>query len=223
MNNIMQILLDIFLPAKCFVCENDVQKKYLCDFCFYLCHQANNPLFLDKENIAALYFYEFSIKKLIHAAKFNKSISHVYVLLDFAKNALINSVLLKDIQKFNPQAIAYLPSSKIGLWQRGFDIPYLFAKEISYIINKPIINILEKPFSFKKMSSIANKKERIEVVKGTFIVKNYSSYEKILLVDDVVTTKATFNECLSILKPYYKNIKCLAIAQTPLITHKELL
>lgn len=221
MVNSMQILLDIFLPSKCFACENDIKENYLCDFCCHLCNLVNNPLFLQESNVAALYFYEFSIKKIIHAAKYAKSISHVYVLLYLARQALINSELLESLNSFAFEAIAYVPSSKIGLWQRGFDIPYLFAQQISKLLNKPIIHILEKPFSFKKTSSLTNKKDRIKAIKDTFIIKKVTAYEKILLVDDVVTTQATFNECLRILKPYYKNIKCLAIAQTPLVTHNN--
>ena len=211
------ILLNTILPPKCFCCEADSLNNYFCETCENLCNLVNNPLFLDNNDPAAIFFYEFSIKKLIQIAKFEKSLAHAYVLINLAKKALQGSFLLKQIKLFEPQAIVYVPSTYKGLITRGFDISFLFANILSKILNCPIDNLLKKPLNSKKMSSITNKQERLEAIKGSFLLKpSLSNYKKILLLDDVVTTGATFSECSKMLKKYSKQIKCLAIAQTPL-------
>jgi len=145
------------------------------------------------------------------------------------KEALINykykgrRELLKDIIKFFFQTqnnncfiplkrttdktdgmdfILYVPLHKKKLRTRGFDQAFLIAKEISKLSNIP----LKRDLLFKKKettSQAALKRQiRINNLKGAFAVRDSNSLEEknILLVDDVITTGATVNECSKILK-----------------------
>jgi len=85
---------------------------------------------------------------------------------------------------------------------RGFDQAFLIAKEISKLSNVP----LKADFLFKEIETIpqaALKKQiRKNNLKGVFAVRNRNSLEgkNVLLVDDVITTGTTVNECSKILK-----------------------
>tara|TARA_Y100000294_G_scaffold7281_1_gene7142 strand:+ start:1323 stop:2174 length:852 start_codon:yes stop_codon:yes gene_type:complete len=98
--------------------------------------------------------------------------------------------------------IIYVPLHKKKLRTRGFDQAFLIAKEISKLSNVP----LKADFLFKEIETIpqaALKKQiRKNNLKGVFAVRNRNSLEgkNVLLVDDVITTGTTVNECSKILK-----------------------
>ena len=98
--------------------------------------------------------------------------------------------------------ILYVPLHKKKLRTRGFDQAFLIAKEISKLSNIP----LKADFLFKKKETppqAALKKQiRIKNLKGAFDVRDRSFLEgkNVLLVDDVITTGVTVNECSKVLK-----------------------
>ena len=98
--------------------------------------------------------------------------------------------------------ILYVPLYKNKLRTRGFDQAFLIAKEISKLSNIP----LKADFLFKKKETppqAALKKQiRIKNLKGAFDVRDRSFLEgkNVLLVDDVITTGVTVNECSKVLK-----------------------
>ncbi len=103
--------------------------------------------------------------------------------------------------------ILYVPLFKKKLWTRGFDQAFFIAKEISKLSNIPS----KADFLFKKQDTppqAAFKKQiRIKNLKGAFDVRD-SSFLKgknVLLVDDVITTGATVNECSKVLKLHGTN------------------
>ena len=103
--------------------------------------------------------------------------------------------------------IFYVPLHKKKLRTRGFDQAFLIAKEISKLSNIS----LKTDFLFKKKDTppqAALKKQiRIKNLKGAFHVKDSSFLEEknVLLVDDVITTGATVNECSKVLKQHGTN------------------
>ena len=88
--------------------------------------------------------------------------------------------------------------------QRGFNQAFLIAKmvERSFQNDRPAVS----PLLFKKRrllpQSQLKRQERLENLGGAFCVKKRGCAQgkRILLVDDIVTTGSTLNECARILK-----------------------
>lgn len=109
----------------------------------------------------------------------------------------------KDVDKIHGMDfILYVPLHKKKLRERGFDQAFLIAREISKLSNIP----LKADLLFKKKETppqaALKKQVRIKNLKGAFDVRDSSSLKgkNVLLVDDVITTGVTVNECSKVLK-----------------------
>ncbi len=96
-----------------------------------------------------------------------------------------------------------VPLSKKRLIQRGFNQSLLLARKISERRLLPLENGLLFKTSDTPPQSRMPRKERLRNQKGAFTVNTGFSGdvpERIVLVDDVMTTGATLNECARVLK-----------------------
>lgn len=209
-------LTNWIFPRRCLLCKKDLSTGNLCECCESLCHKCPNYHLSDK-NDAALFYFEFSIKDLIKETKYNKKIVHAEVLKKLIKDNLSRSVLLEDLKTFSPSVITYVPTHWMNLIVRRSDVPELFAHAISRELEVPFRSLLiRKKFNSRQVLR-ANKKERISGVMNTFGLRSKKRrYERILLVDDIVTTGATMTESKKILRRIGTEVKCLALAKTPL-------
>lgn len=111
----------------------------------------------------------------------------------------------KSFEKLKNMIIMIVvPISKARKKERGYNQSQLIAKQVSQIINIPIMkNILEKSKDTVPQSTL-NKVQRQENAKGAYKVKkdNYKKIKNknILLVDDIYTTGSTINECAKVLQ-----------------------
>ncbi|MFQ6882595.1 ComF family protein, partial [Clostridium sp.] len=92
--------------------------------------------------------------------------------------------------------ICYVPISKDSLKKRGFNQCSVLAKNISSILDIPVIDCLVKVKETKEQK-LLGKEERMKNILDAFEIKNKEKLFKknILLIDDVYTTGATINEC----------------------------
>jgi ComF family protein len=90
-----------------------------------------------------------------------------------------------------------VPMHPIRFIKRGFNQSALIARCLSKRLDIPIsFDTLIKKRNTKPQSTL-DKRERSENLKGSFAVKNNSRIndKRVLLVDDVITTSSTVNEC----------------------------
>ena len=105
-------------------------------------------------------------------------------------------------QVYSIDFILYVPLHRKKLQIRGFDQAFLIAKEISKLSNIPLkVDLLFKKKETPPQAAL-KKQIRIKNLKGAFDVRDSSSLKgkNILLVDDVITTGVTVNECSKVLK-----------------------
>ncbi|MEW6109068.1 MAG: ComF family protein [Nitrospirota bacterium] len=103
-----------------------------------------------------------------------------------------------DVMGIN--AIVPVPLSARGLRKRGFNQSLLLAKFVSDNNKIPlIIDGLVKNRETPPQIGL-NSKERISNIKGAFTARKDFSGMRLLLIDDVMTTGATVNECSRQLK-----------------------
>jgi len=217
-------ILDLFFPKFCLGCKKE--GSYLCDDCralldinefnYCLC---DKPLRIphtqltgkcsrcSEKSLSGLYFalpYKENplTKKLIYQFKYQP------YLKDLAKtlaSILIEHFILSgkntdDIWKNS--ILIPVPLSKDKFKERGYNQSEELSKELSKVLQIPVIlNNLIKTKSTKAQAE-STKSEREKNLQGGFIVKNPSAIAqgRVFLVDDVYTTGSTLNECAKILK-----------------------
>ena len=181
----LEALLDIIYPYdnKCIICgvEGFLGICSKCKIEIKRVHQ--------QEEIMAYGYYGGVLKKLILNLKYHKSFIAGKVLADLLCQIIIEKKLSID-------CICYVPISKDSLKKRGFNQCSVLAKNISSILDIPVIDCLVKVKETKEQK-LLGKEERMKNILDAFEIKNKEKLFKknILLIDDVYTTGATINEC----------------------------
>ena len=181
----LEALLDIIYPYdnKCIICgvEGFLGICSKCKSEIKRVHQ--------QEEIMAYWYYGGVLKKLILNLKYHKSFIAGKVLADLLCQIIIEKKLSID-------CICYVPISKDSLKKRGFNQCSVLAKNISSILDIPVIDCLVKVKETKEQK-LLGKEERMKNILDAFEIKNKEKLFKknILLIDDVYTTGATINEC----------------------------
>lgn len=180
-----EALLDIIYPYenKCIICGVEGFLG-ICSKCRSDIKRVNQ-----QEEIMAYGYYGGVLKKLILNLKYHKSFIAGKVLADLLCQIIIEKKLSID-------CICYVPISKDSLKKRGFNQCSVLAKNISSILDIPVIDCLVKVKETKEQK-LLGKEERMKNILDAFEIKNKEKLFKknILLIDDVYTTGATINEC----------------------------
>ena len=181
----LEALLDIIYPYenKCIICGVEGFLG-ICSKCRSDIKRVNQ-----QEEIMAYGYYGGVLKKLILNLKYHKSFIAGKVLADLLCQIIIEKKLSID-------CICYVPISKDSLKKRGFNQCSVLAKNISSILDIPVIDCLVKVKETKEQK-LLGKEERMKNILDAFEIKNKEKLFKknILLIDDVYTTGATINEC----------------------------
>ena len=181
----LEALLDIIYPYdnKCIICgvEGFLGICSKCKSEIKRVHQ--------QEEIMAYGYYGGVLKKLILNLKYHKSFIAGKVLADLLCQIIIEKKLSID-------CICYVPISKDSLKKRGFNQCSVLAKNISSILDIPVIDCLVKVKETKEQK-LLGREERAKNILNAFTIKNKEKLfrKNILLIDDVYTTGATINEC----------------------------
>lgn len=96
--------------------------------------------------------------------------------------------------------ITYVPSVPRRKRDKGFNAPELVARELSRLSGLPVIQLLRRDVHIPQVGK--GRVARWKNVAGSFSAENIAVLQKqrILLIDDVVTTGATITECAKTLK-----------------------
>lgn len=203
-NFLWEKFLDLLYPKQCVYCHH--VGEYLCSFCQERLEFINLPIelhnlktcYLDGAYALAAYQEPFSL--LIQTLKY-QSVKGIGQFL---------GQLLWQYGHFPLSEHTYLcpiPIHQQRLLERGFNQ----AEEIALGLEKagqlPLLNLLIKQTNTKHQAESQNKQQRLEQLKDSFTIneKNFQQLSQpclssIILIDDVITTGATMNECAKILK-----------------------
>jgi len=102
--------------------------------------------------------------------------------------------------------------------ERGYNQSQLLAEEFCKSLNLDLDTQSFVRQKFTEQQAGLSRRQREENLQGAFkvIMKNNIKGKNILLIDDVITTGATMNECaLTLKKAGAKKVFCLAYAHTP--------
>lgn len=201
-------LLSVIYPAVCPFCgnvtsENEIKSIGMCYCCetklkpysnYFSMEDNVNYLSCDAMYCALKYFG--IIKKLMIQYKFNDA-SYLYKIFSI----ILNNHLFKHDVYSNIDILTYVPISSKRFSGRGYNQSKLIAKELQKL-NPGKFMLLDllvrKKGNDNKTSSLnlqERKKEKFDFKKNVSITG-----KRILLLDDILTTGATMEECAKILK-----------------------
>ena len=201
-------LVSLFAPHSCLICKKE--GKLLCVKCA--------PLVIETKTATCFLCNKLSKGfRTCKSCRAHSKISGVIVASHYTNNAKVLIRLLKYKQareaawhianllsiKIDPtdfDLITSVPATAIRYRQRGFNQAALIATNLAKdkgIIYKELLGRVGK----KRQVGTA-RAQRFAQIKNTIYVKNSLEIKnkRILLIDDVVTTGATINECGRVLK-----------------------
>jgi len=212
-------LLDLFFPKYCVACKKLGQ--YICDACFArlsfdvpeLCLVCDKPAIsgithpVCKTSYAidgsfSGLFYNKTARKLLYAFKYKPYVSDLSEILgQLLHEALLQKETYHKVLLQKPFFVP-IPLHSSRFRQRGYNQAKIIAQELAKREQLVVYELLSR---VKKTTSQVGKtkKDREENIKGAFsLVPNIlvSLYPNILLIDDVLTSGATFLEAAKILK-----------------------
>lgn len=162
----------------------------------------------DISYIMAPFEYIGSMRDVILAFKFNNCYSYA-PLLAMIMNEYLDSYNIWDEFDY----IIPVPLHKGRLNERGYNQSELIAKHVSGYLDIPMrTDILERIRATKRQSTL-NKNDRVKNVQNAFECKCDISGKRILLLDDICTTRSTLQACASALaKSNPKDIRALSLS-----------
>ncbi len=106
------------------------------------------------------------------------------------------------LSQINIDLIIPVPLNKIKKYERGYNQSYYIALGIKEMTALPVNPSVLKRSRFTPSQTKLNREERLKNIAGAFrVVKPAAVKNKnVLLIDDVITTGATINECAGCLK-----------------------
>lgn len=209
--------VNLLFPRRCFVCGSDSTEEDICLTCLEFCCKNSNQTMNNGNSCGFLYYFEFSIKQLIKSGKYHGDLLSVFLLLKIAEKELVKSPLLAELALFSPQAITYVPTHFFDRIRRSVDLPSMFAHLIAKKLKVPAAPLLSRKGFNNPQALRKHRSDRLTQIRGAFLVRNnHLRFERLLLVDDVVTTGATLHEASKMLKQLCPDVRCVAIAKTPL-------
>lgn len=204
--------VDFIWPPKCLICSSGLENhaEFICDEC-----EKGIVLLPPPKNEDSRKFmvgsYQNSLREAIHQFKYNKKI----VLRKYF-SVLINDYIEKNNVLENIDVIVPVPLFPAKKRERGFNQSEILANQIGEKWGLPVLPKNLCRIRWTEPQSELNHVQREKNIKGAFKLKNKNFIEgkNVLLVDDIVTTGATVNECSKVLRRdgKVKNVFVLSLA-----------
>lgn len=212
MKKIFELLLDLIYRKKCYFCGKSKHSLKMCPECYeklehsgYITNRIVNGI-----DIYCAGLYTKELQKLIRGLKYHKQKELAYYQAKFMYDYFLQISALQN-KKF---VLAAVPLHPNRIKKRKYNHMELVCEEFSKLSGFPCNFDLIKRVKDTKAQYNLNRKERMENLHNAFET-NKSSYsgEDILILDDICTTGATFEEIINSLKSAeINNITCFATA-----------
>jgi competence protein ComFC len=213
---------DLIFPRLCICCGN--VGSYFCDYCVhkrlqpYLhqrCHVCRHWCFADKvhqecrtwTNLDGLYpafYYNDEIEKLVATAKYQ----FVYKAVDRWAEMIQRLI---PSEYYDGAVLVPIPLAPRKQRWRGFNQAELLARRLSGYWQVPTLNLLHRT-RYTETQVGMGREARLGNLRGVFavqterqnmfgqVIENFEIPEKVVLIDDVMTTGTTLEQCAQVLK-----------------------
>lgn len=198
MFNFFKQLIDLIYKKRCYFCTSTKENTLMCSKCY-----ENTPLLpekvlkkLDNVPVYSATVYEKNVQRLIRGLKY-----HNQRELAFFQAKLMYDYWSKLSVSDEKFVIVPVPLYKSREKKRKYNQMVLVAQEFSKFTGYEINTDLVKRVKNTKVQYKLSKKEREENLKDAFECdKTFYHDEKLLLVDDILTTGSTMHEMIKALK-----------------------
>lgn len=170
------------IPSRCYRCHVATSQYAVC---------ANCKRKVALKHVWVATEYAGIIKDLVRVYKFERA---------KAAHGVIASLLDEFLPLLPPETIVtYVPTTTSRVRQRGYDQSRLIARSLAYKRGLLFDDILLRASNTRQVGS--GRKDRFAQLEGAFEIKQISKVnnQRILLVDDVLTTGATLESASKVL------------------------
>jgi ComF family protein len=208
-------LLDLLFPPKCVFCGKVLSNDDdgWCDKC------TESLPFADNSGRQNGEIFDFCVSPLYYIGVVRKSILR-YKFRGASSYADVYGKLLADCIRNNPDLnydiISWVPLSNKRKRTRGYDQAMLLALATALELDDVAVETLIKPQDVQAQSELGGKEERSANISGAYTAADPELiYAKsVLLIDDVVTTCSTLDECTRVLlSAGAARVVCAALAR----------
>lgn len=196
-----RLFLNAFYPSRCPYCNSVIPKnKIACEECIPKIQQENIVTQLMHSKCISPFRYDDIYKRAILQLKFNSCCSYADQMAMVMSNAIREEYADYFNEKKHFDFITYVPFTKSKYRERGYNQSKLLAQNISYYLKIEYKDILVKTKDNKTQHTLT-RTQRIKNVQNVFDInpKYFVRDKNILIIDDILTTGATLDECVNIL------------------------
>lgn len=191
---------------RCIICHEKKRHKYLlCEDCLDKLVFVEGYRDIDGTDCYFPLLYQGLTKKLIYDYKLGRKEVVRYFLADVVSD----KIKQKNLQDYT---LLKVPSTKSKINKRGFDHIHEIAKEVEKILGMEYLPDAIVKVKETKIQHNLSQLQRIENLKGAFELNADLSDKKILVLDDIVTTKNTLREMKNTLNGNYTDLKFVAVS-----------
>lgn len=209
-------MIKYFFPTYCVCCMREFTSS-LCSRCLNrlqntlpqcpICNTLSNGGYThcncklhNIDQLITLYKYDKYTHKIIRYIKYKGCIS---IIDEVIKS---NSDIIKRI---TPDSLLIpIPMHSSKRRERGYNVSEELAKRIAVITKSKVLNNQLFKTKYTKSQSTVSKKNRKLNIRDSFLWKSYDEcINKIILIDDVITTKSTINEVIKTINKVQPNIR----------------
>jgi ComF family protein len=230
LSNLFEASLDFVFPHSCLICNKETKDNVLCHNCLDyiplvkppLCSVCGRPIKKSRvcQNCKGRAHIEYGrawavfvppVDKVIHHFKYRKH-SELATILGRAMAVIVKSdFFLKEADLIVPIPLFWWKKLR-----RGYNQARLLAEIISKECNMKVADILRRTKNTRTQTKLDDAARQKNVFNAFALRDNKIEDKTILLIDDVLTTGATMNECARILKQHgAKGVFSCVAAITP--------
>ena len=201
-------ILDLIYRKKCYFCGKSKASVKMCPECYdelsFSTFQPNR--IIDGVNIFSCGTYEKNLQKLIRGLKYHRQRDLAYYLAKFMWEYFQN---VSGEEKFQ---VVPVPLHKNRLKKRKYNHMELVAEEFCKLSGFTLNNDLIKRIKDTKPQYKLSRAKRMQNLNGAFEVDKTKDLNlPVLILDDICTTGATFEEMItSLRKSGIDKITCIA-------------
>ncbi|MHB2155344.1 ComF family protein [Calditrichota bacterium GD2] len=198
---VVEPVLSFVAPAQCLICGEPLLQshKVVCQSCYGKISPLD-PAYLEslRDEIRTPYFDD-----LIVCYPFDQTFQYLIHLLKYQRQFSVAELFGESLAHFVPlnfDLVTAVPLNPARYKERGYNQSELIAKQLSNITRIPLSSNLLIRLRNTQSQTKLSREERKQNVKDAFTINGEVEGKRILLIDDVITTGSTLNECARELK-----------------------
>ena len=217
---VLETLWDLFFPRHCVGCGSALATGWICSVCRdsvppiepprcetcsrpfpgiaqdFVCENCRDRSFYFQCAVAVLPSRGY-VRELVHRLKYGHELWLAEPLGELLALAWDDERLAG--RTFD--GIVPVPLHPLRQRERGFNQAEILAREVARSGNVPLLEVLRRPH-YTETQTHFNRRQRMENLRDAFTLRHNAGVQEknLLLVDDVLTTGSTLNECARVLK-----------------------